>query len=363
MTEDIYLKLGERLNQYQVKMLLVEPLLKLLREIYSEQEAALAADFPTGFHTASALASHFGRDEITLAPLLERMADRGLLFTTRGDEGTRYALTPFVPGVVEFQLMRGKDTPHDRRIARLFEDFMEGDMKELMRAALKDPEVARQLVPTAPARTVTVEKALPQGSTIYPFERLTELVEPQTFFAAAKCYCRHHAYLVDKPCRIEGVPEYSCLMFGKTAEYVVDRGFGKQITKQEAYDILAATEKAGLVHNTSNYVDGSVFICNCCGCCCGFLKSIKWFESDAIVSFSNFRVQVDQTECAGCGDCIERCQMEALSLEDGLVRVDESRCIGCGNCSTVCPTGCLTMVRKAEVIPPEGADAMRGLGM
>ncbi len=174
MTEELYMRLGERLNQYQVKMLLVEPLLNLLRQIYSREEAELAAGFPMGFYSASELASIFGRDEKSLTILLEQMANRGLLFTTKAPEGLRYALTPFVPGVVEFQLMRGNDTPQDRRIAKLFEEFMEGDMKELMRTALADPQLARQLIPNAPARTITVQAALPQSSTIYPFEKLSE---------------------------------------------------------------------------------------------------------------------------------------------------------------------------------------------
>ena len=363
MTNDVYFKLGERLNHYQVKLMLVEPFLNILRELYTEEEAQLGSEFPLGGFTASELAEKLNRDQASLTALLETMADKGLIFVTKTKGATHYALTPFVPGVVEFQLMRGTDTPRDRKVARMFEDFMEGDMADLMNATFKDPEVAKQLIPSAPARTITVEKELPQGTQIFPFEKITELVERETYFAAAKCYCRHHAYLVDKPCQVKGVPEYSCLMFGKTAEYIVDRGFGKQISKKEAYDILEATEKAGLVHDTGNFIDSAIFICNCCGCCCGFLKSLKWFNSSAMLSFSNFKVQADVEECVGCGDCIERCQMEALSLVDEVISIDESRCIGCGNCTTVCPTECLSMVRRAEVKPPEAGSEMRGLGM
>jgi len=363
MSTNIYFRLGERLNQYQVKMLLVEPYLNILREIYTEEEAELSAEFPMGGHTAPELATKINRDERSLTELIERMADKGLIFVTKDTKGTQYALTPFVPGVVEFQLMRGTDTPRDRKIARMLDDFSQGEMTDLMKEAFKDPAVAKQLIPSPPARIVTVEKELPQGTRIYPFEKISEIVEKETSFSAAKCYCRHHAYLLDKPCQVKDVPEYSCLMLGRTADYVVDRGFGKRISKQEAYQILEATEKAGLVHNTSNFVDSGIFICNCCGCCCGFLKSLKWFNSSAMLSFSNFKVQADVDECVGCGDCIDRCQMEALSLVDDVIAIDEARCIGCGNCSTVCPTDCLTMVRHAEVTPPPAGNALRGLGM
>jgi ferredoxin len=363
MSQDVHFRLGERLNLYAVKLLLVEPFLDILREIYNEEEAELGAEFPMGGFTAAELAETLGREKGALTELLERMADKGLIFVTKTEGVSRYALTPFVPGVVEYQLMRGTDTPKDRKFARMLTDFMEGDMKTLMTELMKNPEVVKQMIPEAPARTITVEAELPQGSQIYPFEKLTGLVDQESYFAAAICYCRHHAYLIDEPCRVEGIPEYSCLTFGKVAEYVVDRGFAKEITREEAHRILEATEKAGLVHNTNNWVENTGFICNCCGCCCGFLKPIKEFESAAWLQFSNFKVQAATEECVGCGDCIDRCQMEALTIDEDVISIEESRCIGCGNCTTVCPTQCLVMVRRSEKSPPEGGEALKALGM
>jgi len=364
MTEDIYFRLGERLNHYQVKMLLVDGYLNILREIYTEEEARVGAEVPLGSYTAAELSEKLGRDEAPLTSLLEIMADKGTVFVTKTEEGIHhYALTPFVPGVVEFQLMRGTDTPRDRKFALMLEEFQEGEMKELMTEVFKDSEMTKSMIPNAPARTITVEEELPQEATVHPFEQVTALVEQEDSFAAAKCYCRHHAFLLDKPCEIEGVPEYSCLMFGKTADYVVDRGFGKRITREEALRILEETEKAGLVHNTNNFIDSTAFICNCCGCCCGFLKMLKQYDTDAILACSNFMVHVDAEECTGCGDCVERCQMEALGLSGDTISLEASRCIGCGNCVTACPTKSLSMVRRAEEKPPVVGRPLAALGI
>ncbi len=364
MSENIYYKLGERLNQFQMKLMLIEPFLNILREIYTEEEAELCSKLPPGSHTAAELAGQFGQDEKTLTGLLETMADKGVVFVLKTDEGvSKYALTPFVPGVVEFQLMRGTDTPHDRKVARMFDAFMEGDMADLMKATLSDPKVVKELIPIPPARTVTVQQELPQGGQIYPYEKLIDLVEQESFFAAAKCYCRHHTYLLDNPCKVEGVPELSCLMFGKMAEFIVDRGFGKEVSKEKCLEILKATEEAGLVHNTNNFIENTVFVCNCCGCCCGFLKMIKSFDSSAMLAYSNFKVQANVDECTACEDCIERCQMEALSLADDLISIKESRCIGCGNCVSVCPVECLSMVRRAEEEPPSVGSELAALGI
>ena len=236
MSEDVHYKLGERLNEYPVKMPLVDAFLDILREYYTEEQAALCAAIPKGNHLAPDLAKQLNRDEQELVESLETMADSGLIFTAKNDAGqTEYSVTPFVPGVWEFQLMRGTDTEHDRKAARMMHDFGK-TVEELMVATLKDPELAKQIVPEAAARTITVQKELPPGTEIFPFERLAVMVEQEESFAAGVCYCRHHAYLLDDPCKIEDLPKRACLSFGKAADFVADRKFGERITKEECLD-------------------------------------------------------------------------------------------------------------------------------
>jgi NAD-dependent dihydropyrimidine dehydrogenase PreA subunit len=352
MSEDVYYKLGERLNEYPVKMPLVDAFLNLLREYYTEEQAALGAIVPKGSHLAKDLAKRLNRDEKELIDSLETMADSGLIFTAKNDAGeTEYSLTPFVPGVWEFQLMRGTDTEHDRRAAKMMHEFGK-TMEELMVATLKDPEMAKQFVPEPAARTITVQKELPVGTEIYPFEKLAEMVEQEESFAAGVCYCRHHAYLIDDPCKLEGLPSHACLSFGKAADFVAERKFGKRITKEECLQILEGCEKGGLVHNANNQSGDLVFVCNCCGCCCGFLKMLRDQDIKAMLALSNFQVVIDEETCTGCGDCIDRCQMEALRLEGEVVTVHLPHCVGCGNCVSVCPTESLSMERRSDTKPP-----------
>lgn len=364
MEETVFYKLGMRLNEYPVKLPLVEPYLKVLREIYTEEEAQLGSEYPMGSYTLQEAVKLLKKDEKKLGVMLEKMANQGTMFTTKDKGVCRYSLTPFVPGVVEFQLMRHTDTPRDRRMAAAFEELMEGDMADLLRQLLAaDKDALKNLIPVAPARTITIEKGLPSGSKIYPFEKASELISQETSFSATQCYCRHHAHLVDRDCKVKGIPEYSCLMFGKIADYVVDRGFGKRITKEESLAITKACAEAGLVHNVNNTSNGLVFMCNCCGCCCGFLRPLKKFKTGAMLASSNFLVKVDAKECTGCETCIDRCPVDALSMKDDVVAVDAAMCIGCGNCTSVCPTECLTMVRRAENKPPQVDNALKAMGI
>ena len=68
---------------------------------------------------------------------------------------------------------------------------------------------------------------------------------------------------------------------------------GRQL-REEAYDVLRKAEEAGLVHMTSNLESGHGYICNCCGCCCGFLKMLREQDIKAMLALSNFQVVIDE---------------------------------------------------------------------
>ena len=53
---------------------------------------------------------------------------------------------------------------------------------------------------------------------------------------------------------------------------------------------------------------------------------------------------VDEEKCLGCGKCVERCPIGAISLnEDGLAIVDKEKCEGCQKCAKACPNEAITV--------------------
>ena len=117
----------------------------------------------------------------------------------------------------------------------------------------------------------------------------------------------------------------------------------RAISKTEALDILRQAADAGLIHSPGNYRDGHFYICNCCTCCCSVLRTVSEFGLPTAIAKSDFWAVVDPTLCAGCGECIDRCQFGALALVDDVIQVDYGRCVGCGQCVTVCPSTVLTL--------------------
>ena len=351
MSEDAYTKLAERLNQNNYRLPLIEPVLALLRHLFTEEQASLGAQIPLGAHTAEVLAGQLGLDEQELTVQLEEMANRGLIFTNRHEDGSiEYSVNPYVPGIIELQFMRGNEGEADRETARLLKAIDDGQ-EERTRSLYENPEEANKKLRPG-LRTLSVEEALPTETTIYPYEQLSGFLDGETSYAAGACTCRQKQKLNQEPCKMEKAPKNTCLYFGKVADYMVDWDFAERLTREQVLALMKSSEEAGLVHNVSNTWGNSIVMCNCCSCCCPFLRNMTTYRGLKSVVRANFIAVADEESCTGCGECIDRCQMAALTLEDGTVSLHQDYCIGCGNCASVCPSGSMRMVRRDETIEP-----------
>jgi aryl-alcohol dehydrogenase-like predicted oxidoreductase/NAD-dependent dihydropyrimidine dehydrogenase PreA subunit len=61
-------------------------------------------------------------------------------------------------------------------------------------------------------------------------------------------------------------------------------------------------------------------------------------------SLSSKRLSIVALACEGCGECVEHCENDALSIVDGKACVDYDRCILCGYCAPHCPRLAIRMV-------------------
>ncbi|KKM20694.1 hypothetical protein LCGC14_1642920 [marine sediment metagenome] len=142
-------------------------------------------------------------------------------------------------------------------------------------------------------------------------------------------------------------------MFNIAAEISIKDGTGEEVSKEEFFDILDKYQKAGFVLQPQN-TQNPGYMCVCCGCCCGVLKTAKQFPNPAEYYFSNYYAESDPDLCTGCEVCLERCQMDAITMEDEVSMVNLDRCIGCGNCVATCGSDAMVLhKREKEVIPPQ----------
>jgi Pyruvate/2-oxoacid:ferredoxin oxidoreductase delta subunit len=148
----------------------------------------------------------------------------------------------------------------------------------------------------------------------------------------------------DKPIEV-------CFYFGANGQFFVDRDMARWVSQEEALEIHARCEAAGLVSQPDN-TQKPIVMCHCCGDCCVPLKAIKKQPRPAEAVVSNYFAAVDSELCDGCETCLDRCQMEAIAIEEETAVVNTDRCIGCGLCVTTCPTEALALELKPEDMRP-----------
>lgn len=129
----------------------------------------------------------------------------------------------------------------------------------------------------------------------------------------------------------------ACFMFGSMGQHYIDKCMGRRVDVDEAIAILREAQDSGLVTQPATAQNPSG-MCNCCGDCCAVLMSIKQHPRPAEIVFSNYFAAVDRELCAGCETCLDRCQMDAIVIDDdNFAVINRDRCIGCGLCVTTCP--------------------------
>jgi NAD-dependent dihydropyrimidine dehydrogenase PreA subunit len=305
--------------------------IKILKKIFSPEQAALASQLGGSFEPMDEVAKRSGLSVEQTRKQLLNLVRRGMLWLDLGNGKPRVRLAPFVVGIYEAQLEL-----MDHELAHLVEDYLaHGGAQGIM----KPQPALHRVVPAQ--RAVKTESVL-------PYDDVRAIFLSSRTFTLRDCICRaQQDQLGSRRCEF---PVNMCLSFS-SEERSANPG---DISREEALAILDKSEEVGLVHTVSNVMQGVGYVCNCCGCCCAILRSINDWGIENSVAYANYFAVIDPEICAGCGDCIQRCQVHAISEGEDVSVVDQARCIGCGLCVTGCPNEAAQLERKveAEIIHP-----------
>ena len=334
---DVYEKLAKHLDNLPTSYPSTESgvELRILKRLFTAEEAEIAMTLNMMPETVAGIAKRTGKDAAALADILAEMSQKGLIFRISKGDKTLYSASQFVIGIWEYH------------VNSLDEDLIR-DVNEYMPTLMQKGLLSAK---TQQLRVVPVAKSVSAEMAVMPFEAAEEIINKQSKIIVSSCICRKEQKMIGKGC---DKPQEACLVFGAGAYYYEKNGLGREIDKAEALDILKAGVDAGLVLQPGNQ-QKSMNICMCCGCCCGVLKNLKTLEKPAEMIHTNYYAQVDGDLCTACEACVERCQMDAISVDE-IAHVDLDRCIGCGLCVTDCPTEAVLLMQKAadsQYIPPK----------
>ena len=194
------------------------------------------------------------------------------------------------------------------------------------------------------AVTVPVNVEIDAEHLVLNLENVKQILSNARTISVMDCVCRVNRGNCDAPVN-------TCIDMNEVAERNIANGVAREITLDEALDVLEKTHEAGLVHLALGqgefYKPGVInSVCSCCSCCCSILSGILRFGLAPHLLTSQAISVTDAPDCTECGVCAERCQFGAREMVDGSLSFNPDLCFGCGLCVSTCPTNAITLVDK-----------------
>ena len=265
---------------------------------------------------------HYTATDEEFDALLDKLAFLGMVEYDYGDKYTaegpvkgatyerkdrEYWVPLFVPGSAEYTNMNTELMDRHPELAMFFE-----------RMTFLPLEKVTPMVPMGGAgigmHVIPVEKAISMENQTMDIEHISYwLKRYEGHIGASICSCRYGRKQLDEGC----ADDYRdwCIAVGDMADYCRETGRGRDISYDEAMEILKRAEDNGYVHQVTNIDgEGKIFaICNCNVKICNALRTSQLFNTPNM-SRSAYTAEVKKENCVACGRCVEYCPAGAVKL-------------------------------------------------
>lgn len=254
--------------------------------------------------SADDVAKASGEPVAKVKAALEHIAWAGVAFVNTVNGVDMYWQDIFVPGHLEMINNNKELVAKYPQVAEAFYYF--GTKKGPMAAGIMP-------VGAGPMRVLPIERAIDGTSRKASYEELSKHLNESDVFSVSDCSCRTSREAMGEGCG--HLKEEMCIQLGHAAEYYIKTGRGREITREEAFEIIKRAEDNGLMHSVPNLDEPghTHAICNCCGCGCYAMRLANEFVNNDIVR-SNYKSVVDESKCVACGECVDVCPTNALKL-------------------------------------------------
>ena len=323
--------------------------IKLLKHFFTPEEAKIVLELSALPEPVNRIYKRLKDKGISLSELednLDKMVEKGSIlggkiFESKG-RGKLYSKAPLAVGMYELQA---------GRLTKELETDFQGYMNEVFYKAFHSKK-------TSQMRTIPINKGINTDRYVDSYDNVRNIVKnTEKPIAVIACVCREGKDLLEEPCKNSDIRE-TCLLFEDFESIAIDLGVAREISKEETLSILDKAEEAGFVLQPENNQKPN-FVCCCCGDCCNVLTTVKKFPRPVEYYHSNYFSKVNSENCDLCWDCIEKCPMDALEMEDDSPSVNLDRCIGCGVCVSACKSGAFELKAKdTKHVPPKDSESM-----
>lgn len=394
--EEVYTKFLEWLRAHGTNFLMENDdlAMRMLRVGYTPEEAALLTGMSLSEDkTAEELAEIKNMDPVELKQQLDDLGMKGSVWCTIEDGKTTYRLNG-----PRFYMLRSLLWPAQRNevamamapLANEFHKYM-SDKPTMVPIMDRSANQVYQVPPYY--MTIPIEGTVTDPRKMMPYEDVVDLLENHwSYYSVSACVCAVRNNL-DPKVKDCDHPLERCLHMDDLGRYIVTSGKGREVTLEEAKEILRQAREAGLFHSLNPIMmDGLDTLCNCCPDCCYAMEYHHKFGSEWATLPSNFVAKDNPNQCIGCGECVKVCPMNAKRLrvkkgakdkiftlemgykqriEEGgrksvfrnrsgkVSATDPAPCIGCGLCADHCSTKSIVLEQRKVVKDiPKGLEEM-----
>lgn len=297
--------IGRKKPKSKSRYKITDPEYMILEPVVTEEmaEVGLCLKFRKP-QSAEEVAPLCGKSLEETKKLLWELADAGVCFVNEIDGVDKYWTEIWVPGVMEMMSNNLENVRKYPQIAEAFEAY--GRVRG-------SQTVGNFPVATGLMRVIPIETAIDGESRKASYEEISKYLNENSVFSVSDCACRTVRESMGEGCG--HLKENMCIQLGHAAEYYIRTGKGREINREEAFEIIRQAEENGLMHQIPN-TDGpgkTHAICNCCGCGCLSLRTAEMFYNNDMVR-SNYVSKIDKEKCVACGECVEVCPVNALKL-------------------------------------------------
>jgi electron transport complex protein RnfB len=325
-----------------------DALVELVCHLFSPEEAGIAKHLPFYLpKSVQTIARRARRHPNEIRDVLYAMARRRVIFSSKKG----YSLLPLMPGMFEYLLMDGSDSPWHKRYGQLITSLFSTGYTR--RYSTTDSPIIRN---------IPVQATIEHTSRVVDSDLVSEMIEAHDKLAVLNvCQCRQSHLFSGHECNRSG-PEDGCLVFGSFAESTVEKDCGRFVSREEMHDIVLERWEKNLVFMSANVTPSSPnAICTCCDCCCHYMKAVSTFGGRVSLAPPHFLARVNETLCNNCGKCVKVCNTHAHTVSDKQHCYDAQKCIGCGLCVDTCAQHAVSLEENPLYKPPSRSWVHHGI--
>lgn len=282
-----------------------DPRFKLLYKVVTEEmaEVALALEYRVHLN-AEEISKKCNKPLPRTKELLWDLAMAGVATVIREGDDDVFWYETWVPGIFEMVVNHKENSAKYPEIGQAFDDY----------GLMRNPMAAGNFpVGLGLMRVIPIESSIDGSYRKASSEEVSGYINEARILSVSDCSCRTSREELNQGCG--HLKEDMCIQLGDAAEYYIRTGRAREVTKEEANEIIRKAERDGLMHSIPNTEgDGHTHaICNCCGCGCYALRAASMYNNPDMVR-SNYVSTIDPEKCVGCGECVEVCPTNAIKL-------------------------------------------------